>query len=695
MNAPAPRAVFLSYAREDTDAARRIAAALRAHGIEVWLDQDELRGGDAWDQKIRRQIKECALFVPLISANTHGRHEGYFRLEWKLAAERTHLMREGTPFLLPVLIDDTEGEPGTVPDPFLRVQWTRLPDGAPTPQLIDEVRRLLAAPRRGTAAPHGTHPPQSLGGTRGGTPPHLMVEATRSKPVMSRLRLVLAALVVAVAGLIGWRMMPAKPAAEKSIAVLAFANLSGDKENEYFSDGISEELLNVLAKVPGLRVCARTSAFFFKDKKVPIPEIAQKLGVAYIVEGSVQKSGSRVKITAQLINAAGFHLWADTFMRDARDIFAVQDEIAGVIAKNLQLKIVGRRVARPVNPDAHRLVLEARYHWFLRKEENLARAEAAVLKAIELDPQFAQAHAGLADVCAMRVAYRLLDGRGGPDTERDIMRGQTAARAALALDPTLADPYAALGYIAMVLSRFDESAGYFEKAIALNPNYAVAHGWYANLRASQGRLPEALVEYERSMELDPLWITNLGTYASVLGFAQRFDESLALTERVLNLRPGEVFLPSLATRGVALHAVGRRAEATEVARLILKDTAALPRWYADASAIWLLIQAGLHAEAEAGAQALFQRLPPSSYQRGFILVALGRFEEALPLLAHTPSRGKHRLFWDPMFDPWRENARFNELMTQLKCAGEYTAARDSLRQAIKASQKKPDRSIVK
>jgi hypothetical protein len=139
-------AVFLSYAREDTDAARRIADALRAFGVEVWFDQSELRGGDSWDQKIRRQIKDCALFMPIVSEHTQARGEGYFRLEWKLAAERTHLMAEGRPFVLPLVVDDAREADALVPPEFMRVQWTRLPLGVPTPQFVEQVQRLLASP---------------------------------------------------------------------------------------------------------------------------------------------------------------------------------------------------------------------------------------------------------------------------------------------------------------------------------------------------------------------------------------------------------------------------------------------------------------------------------------------------------------------------------------------------------------------
>ena len=155
----APAAIFVSYAREDSDAARRIAEALRRHGLEVWFDQDELRGGDAWDQKLRRQIKECALFVPVVSANTQERREGYFRLEWKLAAERTHLMAEGVPFIAPVVIDETTEANALVPAEFMRVQWTRLPGARLTPEFAGQVKRLLEAPQKASAVGRVSDPP--------------------------------------------------------------------------------------------------------------------------------------------------------------------------------------------------------------------------------------------------------------------------------------------------------------------------------------------------------------------------------------------------------------------------------------------------------------------------------------------------------------------------------------------------------
>ncbi|MBI4626223.1 MAG: toll/interleukin-1 receptor domain-containing protein [Verrucomicrobia bacterium] len=185
----ANKAVFLSYAREDSDAARRIADALRAFGVETWIDQSELRGGDAWDQNIRRQIKECALFVPIISAHTQARGEGYFRLEWTLAEERALRIAKGVPFIVPIVVDDTTEAGASVPDAFLRSQWTRLPKGVPSPQFVEQVERLLGQSR--TPAP-GT-------GAAAGEP-----SPPRVLPSKSGWRITLAAAVLAL-GVVWWQ----------------------------------------------------------------------------------------------------------------------------------------------------------------------------------------------------------------------------------------------------------------------------------------------------------------------------------------------------------------------------------------------------------------------------------------------------------------------------------------------------------
>ena len=1113
-SANATAAVFLSYAREDTAAAQRIAETLRAAGVEVWFDQSELRGGDAWDQKIRTQIKECALFLPVISANTQSRHEGYFRLEWRLADQRTHLMGKSRPFLVPVCIDATRDGDADVPDSFLAVQWMRLPNGEANHAFCERVKTLLAPPAVGPVVDRRMVG-ASLDDARGGGPatplqkpartwfipaiigvaviaalaiwqpwrksgalpveakPLAPVEAAATKfvplsevqqlvvkiaaivekeadatreewglaeamgaqavklepgnaeawagyaqaalglyefyadrarsplpdalkrvqqalslaPASDEVKLALAncyrfrretqaeaeailrelmtrhpddrrvlralaavvrtkdsqvdvdspaakavleeaitfyeravalpdgdpaawremsavlidlgryaeaeaalerslalrrgpaalvrkisflllvrhdvsqacALVETLPGSyflregvaewaalawlwqgdaarclrvvnawndeflsytpkgflagqaqqllqrpdaarLAWRealavvekelattssgsvmqrsyqlwkvrllallgekkaaeemlriseqsITPGSPRgeglasalvalerhdealnaltpavestlsrtrfdgnnfglqlraslrfdpkwnplrglprfeallagikspieaakgggaaiapADKSIAVLAFANFGGDKENEYFSDGITEELLNVLAKVPGLRVAARTSAFYFKDKNVPIPEIAKKLNVAYVVEGSVQKSGTRVKITAQLIKASdGFHVWSDTFTRELKDVFAMQDEIAGLIAKQLSLSLGGApRVAKTVDPEAHRLVLEGRYFWNQRNDEAFKRAEAAFTKAIELDPKYAEAHSGLAGVCVIRELYHQIDGFNSNADDR--ARAWSEATRAIELDPGLAEPHAVLGYAWQLQhGHLQEAEDEFQKALLLNPNDPVVRDWHGVTLSGQGRIDAALQEYAKAAELDPLWFINLQTYAWDLALAQRFDDALKILKRASALRT-EVFIPAHGRIARLLFLLGKKDEAVTEARFVRQNIEIRPRWDADSHAIFVLRQAGLDREANDFAKEVMQRLPVESFARGFVLGALGRIDEALPYLERTPVAMMRSFYWDEIWAPWRENPRFQQLLVKV------------------------------
>jgi len=1101
------KAVFLSYASQDAAEAKRIADALRAAGVEVWFDQNELVGGDAWDAKIRKQIAECALFVPVISANTQARLEGYFRLEWKIAAQRTHTMADERVFLLPVVLDDTRDTDAKVPVEFKAVQWTRLPGGPATGAFGERVKKILATgadvvgvspPRAAAADPAATvrlpdrrryawvavgivfaliyavRPlwrekedgkvmPKAQAGQsaalseaqklerqaralvdveplavretfrtayqlcekaaalspgeaevwatmaranvmliglyqEGGTERaaaarsqaekalslapdsveaglamaavelellavdplavrarleallrqapgdhriplllaqtedgdtvtatafrwlaqaeaipagkaaaalrqawifwganrlrecleavdrslaaqplseayHLKLmllktmgeteaaqawlkripsvvlredraamiayetlyfarkpeEALRVLQALPRevleegrffdVRALLAAEALLMAGknnaaqvelraalkviderlatnprhgrlwhakgraqnylgdragaersfataaelgglreielaaqailmgrtddtlalidrtlnrqLTRWpswlhyfklhpvfdplranpryqqllaraeawlaedlRRPPAGSSAsaaphleapkaeDKSVAVLAFANLSDDKNNEYFSDGISEELLNVLAKVPGLKVSARTSAFYFKGKEVPVPEIAKQLGVAYVVEGSVRKSGDKVRITAQLIKAAdGFHVWSDTFTRDLKDIFAVQDEIAGLIAQQLQLKLGDTsRATKVVNPEAHRLVLEGWHFWNLRTEEGFARAEAAFKQALVIDPQFAQAHAGLAHDYVIRAQYRLLDGIGG--AVEDWALGRAEAQKAIDLDPMQAEPYVALAYALANEGRWKDTEQLFQKAFALNPNYAMAHLWHSQVLASQGRLDLSLEEHRRAIELDPLSFIIVDRFAEVLRMGRQFSEALDANRRAADLRR-EIFIPNLGERVMLLLELGHQAEAGEVARAIRQASTLRTRWNSDSYALLALERAGLKQEAADYAAQLISKLPEDNYARGFVLVALGRFGDALPSLEHSPPISRRRLFWDMLFDPWREDPRFLQLMVKLGCVEEYKVARETLARMLK------------
>ncbi len=701
MRTTAEKAVFLSYAREDVDATRRIAEALRGLGVEVWFDQNDLRGGDAWDQEIRRQIHDCALFVPIISAHTQNRKEGYFRREWKQAVERLEDIAEGVPFLVPVCVDDTPERSALVPRAFLQVQWSRLPHGEAPDAFVRRVAQLVEG-NEGAQAP----PPPSRK-SPGGAPAGFK-RATRRIPVWAWAA-VMAIVAIAGAGAWKWlgptatgspaplrppagRQSPATPAPPpaaavkppadlatpspaKSVAVLAFVNLSEDKENEHFSDGISEELANVLAKIPDLRVSARASAFHFKGTNTPISEIAAKLNVAYVVEGSVQRVGSRVKISAQLNHARdGFRMWSDTFTRELKDIFAVQDEIAGLIAQNLQLRLSEtQRATKTVNPEAHRAVLEGRHFWNLRTD--FARADAAFSRAIELDPQFAEAHASLADNWASRGWYRLLAGETSVSDE--FTRAKASIRRAQELLLNLAGPYATLGAVLYNERRFAESEEQFQRAFALNRNYAWAHHWHGHLLTTRGRPDLSLAALERALALDPLSTISLAIYSFHLYEAGRFADALAAIAKSLVLRP-EGFIPLHAIHALILSALGRTEAAVAAARYVIRHPDLQPRWWGDAQAIHVLRVAGLRAEAAAHAELIFGRLSADNILRGFVLAALDRHSEAVPYLERTISSGIPRFFYWPMWDPVRSDPRLPQLLEKMNCVEEYQLARATL-----------------
>ncbi|HEY6483110.1 MAG TPA: TIR domain-containing protein, partial [Steroidobacteraceae bacterium] len=399
-------AVFLSYASQDAERAQKICAALRAAGIEVFLDQSELRGGDVWDQKIRHEIHDCALFVPVISANTASRHEGYFRLEWDLADQRTHMMARNRVFIVPVCLDATPEAGADVPESFQRVQWTRLPGGETPPAFVERIKRLLSPERSTSSAVSGAAP--RLRGP---------VRATwRSKPALLAIVAIVicAALAYAMADKF-WasrnpgtsaRVTASRATAETaaaafnppphSIAVLPFVNLSGDKEQEYFSDGLTEELLNSLAEINGLQVAARTSAFSFKGKDNDIGTIARKLNVGAVLEGSVRRSAHTLRITAQLINAVtGFHLWSKSYDRDLGDVLKLQTEIATAVASALKVTLLGDVAARVElggthNPAAFDAYLRgAKAASSRRDTKDIPAAIAAYTEAIRLDPHYA------------------------------------------------------------------------------------------------------------------------------------------------------------------------------------------------------------------------------------------------------------------------------------------------------------------
>jgi len=542
------RAVFLSYASEDAPAAQRIAEALRSAGIEVWFDREELRGGDAWDRRIREQIHDCGLFIPIISANSQARLEGYFRLEWKLAVERTHLMSDRVAFLMPVVIDDTGDARADVPERFRAVQWTRLPQGQTSVAFVDRVQRLLA--------PAGTAP--AIGGAVSGANAlrgrQIGAVGVRRRPAWLRPAL-LAAVSIALVGsayfaaerfvLSKWAA-PTVASGDKSVAVLPFVDLSEKHDQEYFADGMAEEIIDLLAKVPELKVIGRTSSFQFKGKTEDLRNIGKALDAAYVVEGSVRRSGDHLRVTAQLIDARdGAHRWSDTYDRDASDIMKVQDEIAASLVRALQVEVAASNYLQPRSPtrnaEAYDSYLRGMHALDRYDTDGMERAIAAFRRSLALDPNFSSAAEGLASALFESSEFGIVRPQEGFEQTR------SAANEAIRLDPKSGRAHAFLGGVNLKYDwNWQAAAKEAETALALSPNDPVVLTFAAEKSQTLGQCNEAKRFIDDSLARDPLnsWSLVIDAWVNIClasVWPDRLQDAERDYRRILEIAPAHSY----------------------------------------------------------------------------------------------------------------------------------------------------------
>jgi eukaryotic-like serine/threonine-protein kinase len=419
-----------------------------------------------------------------------------------------------------------------------------------------------------------------------------------------------------------------------SIAVLPFANLSADPENEYFSDGVTDELTNALAKIAGLRVTSRTSAFAFKGKERDVKDIGRRLGVGTLLEGSVRKAGNRLRISAHLVNTGdGYQVWSETYDRDLTDVFAVQDEISRTIAGALRLKLVGRADAALVeagttNLEAYNHYLKGRYLSSSRTPDGLKRAIEQFERAIALDPLYAAAHAELGAAHALRGFEEYPD---LPPRETMPQAKQAVARA-LQLDPSLGEGHAWLGVIAWLYD-WDATSAERElvRAIVLQPQYSYAHVWYAMLLAVSRRGEESIRAINRARNLDPVSpIVALSTARCYYWLGQ-IDEAQRQVEALLEINPGYQLAYTWLAR--TLGAQGREDEA--LAAMQRAESLGPESLVARAFLGWAYGRAG-HQErarailAELEAEAKRRWVP--AYFRFYVLMGLGDFDGAFRML---------------------------------------------------------------
>jgi len=453
----------------------------------------------------------------------------------------------------------------------------------------------------------------------------------------------------------------------RSLAVLPLENLSHDPQQEYFAEGLTEALITTLAKIGELRVISRTSAMLYKGVRKPLREIARELEVDAIVEGTVLRAGQRIRITAQLIDATNeTHLWAESYERHLRDVLHLQAEVAEAIAKQVRVKLTPQERAhlaqtQPVNPDAYEAYLKGRYHWLRRSSEELPKAVQYFERAIEMDPTYAAAYAGLADSLSGLGVYFVAPDQGCGKAKRLALQ-------ALEMDPGLAEAHCSFAWAtAWYDYDFYAAEREFERSIELNPRYATAHLWFGFCLGAMGRYEESYAEFKRAIRLDPHNTYTYATFGFVCYLTRRYDEAIDHFRKSLELDPG--IGQAYCGLGWAYTYKSMNDAAIEAVSKALELS---PR-----ASLFLGFLGEVHAAAghQEEAQKILVRLQELSKTQyvsphfvGRIYLTLGKKEEALTWL-ETAYRERAALMvllkTDPRFDELRPDPRFQGLMRRM------------------------------
>ncbi len=457
------------------------------------------------------------------------------------------------------------------------------------------------------------------------------------------------------------------PAAFRAIAVLPLENLSGDPAQEYFSDGMTDALITDLAKISSLRVMSRTSVMRYKSTTKTTAQIARELRVDAFVEGSVVRSGDKVRITAQLIDAASDqHLWAESYERGQGDIIALQGEVAQAIARQIRGKLTPHEqtrmaTARAVNPKAYDANLLGWYHWHKSVPSDWEKAIAYFNQAIEIDPAYAAAHSGLA------YGYLRLGDRGTLPARQAMPRAKAAALKAQELDPSLAEAHFALAFVAMYYDwDWNLAEQEFPRGFELNPGYSLGRQWYADYLMFRGRYEEAFAEQHRALEADPLSLVHQMRLGQLLYYARRYDQAIGQAGKILEMDPNSHF-----------------------AHYMLADVYRHNGMYQEAVAqyckIWTLegdkeraagYQRAFEASGFKGAQRWYRdyllraggKPPGPAFMLANVHAGLGENDAAFQLLEKFYQERRPYLLYlklDPDFDPLRPDPRFADLARRL------------------------------
>ncbi len=437
-----PHDVFLSYSAADKDTALAVLDGLEKQGVRCWIAPRDIPAGSEYGEQIVEAVKACRVFVVIFSAAANSSPHVRREVERAVSLDRT---------IVPFRVEDVPPT-GAMEYCLGGTHWLdalTLPIEPHVATLVSTLRRMLGA-TAGAAAGGGT---------------------------------------------------TTEPAERVSIAVLPFNNMSGDTEQEYFSDGITEDIITDLSKVSGLFVVARNTAFTYKGKAVKVQDVATELDVRFVLEGSVRKAGSRVRVTGQLINGeTGGHVWADRYDRDLTDIFAIQDEITHAIVEQLKVKLLPQErqsiaQAPTDNIEAYTYYLRGRQFFHRHSKSYYQLARRMFTKAVELDPMYARAYAGIADCDSFLFLHYHVD------IAIDAILATSAQ--ALALDAGLAEAHASRGLALSLAEKYEEAMAEFEHAIKLDPNLFEAHYFMARACFAQNKMDQAAGLFERAAELRP------------------------------------------------------------------------------------------------------------------------------------------------------------------------------------------------
>jgi TolB-like protein/DNA-binding SARP family transcriptional activator/Tfp pilus assembly protein PilF len=552
--------------------------------------------------------------------------------------------------------------------------------------LADRLRReppreskVPASPPAAATTPAADVRPSSPEPAPGSPRPSVAIRRAQTRAISFSLLAVAVVITLAVAWLA--RMRRADSAvvaatgttpASGTIAVLPFANLSGDRENEYFADGITEELIATLGRAPGVRVASRSSAFLYKNRPTDVREVGQRLGVSTVLEGSVRRVGETLRISVQLVGTNdGYDLWAETYEREVKDVFAIQEEIALAIVDRLRGTLrdtsgvtIAERHTR--DPEVYDLYLKGRFAWHQRTREGLLRSIEHFSDAVARAPQYARAHVGLADGLAVSAFYDYLRPREA------YPRAEAAARRAIAIDPSLAAPHATLGYINTYFHLdWDAAEREFKQAIIRDPGYSIGHQWYGNLLTVSGRFDEAERAFRTAQETDPLSVIAQAATGWTRYYAGKHDLAVRQLERVTAANPG--FELAHLWGGLALTELGRDAEA----RAWLEKAVAI----SSGSALTRLALAHTMARSKRptsmdSARAIVKELTAQrgqgylpSYEVAKVYLALGDQPSTFVWLRRAIDERSHsRAFFgvDPQLEPIRRDPQFTALLASLR-----------------------------